>query len=292
MRFRRDRLIRASFPWVRSPIPKYEETAAVRERSESERAIELIHPDFLAERVQNYAFPNPLEAEADGLLAYGGDLQSDRLLAAYAQGVFPWYEEAPILWYSPSPRALLPVGGLRVNRSLARTLRRAPYEVRFDTAFRAVIEACASVSRPGQTGTWIGSDMIEAYCELHRLGFAHSVETWHRDELMGGIYGVSLGAAFFGESMFARRTDASKVALVSLMKRMEAWGFHFLDCQQHTPHTEKLGAVLIARDQFLSDLARALKAPTRCGSWEGAGRGDSSLSGPAPIRTDREQASE
>ena len=266
--------------------------AAVRERSESERAIELVHPDFLADRVQHHAFPNPLEAESDGLLAYGGDLNSDRLLAAYAQGIFPWYEEPPILWYSPDPRALLPVGGLRINRSLARTLRRAPYEVRFDTAFREVIEACASVPRPGQTGTWIGSDMIEAYCELHRLGFAHSVETWDGAELMGGIYGVSLGAAFFGESMFSRRTDASKVALVHLVKRMEAWGFHFLDCQQHTPHTEKLGAVLVSRDQFLSDLELVLKAPTRCGSWQGAGRNDLSLIDSPTIKTHGEKASE
>ncbi|MEE3328497.1 MAG: leucyl/phenylalanyl-tRNA--protein transferase [Myxococcota bacterium] len=221
----------------------------------------------MAACVERWPFPNPLEAGSDGLLAYGGDLQSERLLAAYAQGIFPWYEEEPILWYSPDPRALLPAGGLSLNRSLRRTLRRAPYSISFDTRFREVIEACAAVPRPGQSGTWIGSDMIEAYCELHHLGFAHSVETWHEGELVGGIYGVSLGTAFFGESMFSLRTDASKVALVSLVGRIEEFGFHFLDCQQHTPHTEKLGAVLVSREQFLADLAQALKEPTRRGPW-------------------------
>ena len=235
-------------------------------REEGEEG-ERLSAAFLAERVARWPFPDPLEAGSDGLLAYGGDLQSDRLLSAYAQGIFPWYEEEPILWYSPDPRAVLPVGGLCLNRSLRRTLRRAPYEVSFDRAFRSVIESCASVPRPGQSGTWIGSDMIEAYCELHRLGFAHSVETWQEGELVGGIYGVSLGAAFFGESMFSLRTDASKVALVSLMRRIEAFGFRFLDCQQHTPHTEKLGAVLVPREQFLTDLSHALEEPTRRGAW-------------------------
>ena len=237
------------------------------ERPESSQDLEWLPRDFVTGCVDRWPFPNPLESGSEGLLAYGGDLQSERLLSAYAQGIFPWYDEEPILWYSPDPRALIPVSDLCVNRSLRRTLRRAPYGVSFDTCFRQVIEACASVPRPGQSGTWIGSDMIEAYCELHRLGFAHSVETWHEGELVGGIYGVSLGAAFFGESMFSLRADASKVALVSLVRRIESWGFHFLDCQQHTPHTEKLGAVLVPREQFLSDLSRALEDPTRRGPW-------------------------
>ena len=239
----------------------------MRERPEHARALRLIPPEFIADLLAAADFPNPAGAGPDGLLAYGGDLDPERLLSAYALGIFPWYESPPILWYSPNPRALLRAGGLQINRSLARTLRRAPYTLTFDTQFRAVIEACATVPRPGQSGTWIGADMTRAYCELHELGFAHSVESWHEGELVGGIYGLSLGAAFFGESMFSRRSEASKVALVALMRRLEAWGFHFLDCQQHTPNTEKLGAVLVARDEFLMELARALEAPTRCGPW-------------------------
>ena len=239
----------------------------MRERSENARSVRLIPPGFIAELIRGSDFPDPSSADPDGLLAYGGDLSPERLLAAYALGIFPWYESPPILWYSPDPRAWLVAGDLRINRSLARTLRRAPYTVTCDTQFRAVIEACARVPRPGQSGTWIGQDMIEAYCELHRLGFAHSVESWLEGELVGGIYGLSLGAAFFGESMFARRSDASKVAFVALARRLEAWGFHFLDCQQHTPNTEKLGAIEVSRADFLRGLGGALQFPTRCGSW-------------------------
>jgi len=240
----------------------------VNERSESERQCRLIPPDFLAKLVDENPFPEPRDASSDGLLAYGGDLDPGRLLAAYAQGIFPWYESSPILWYSPDPRAVLFPDALRVNRSLAKNLRRERYAVTMDSDFRGVIEACAQVPRPGQSGTWINRDMIEAYCALHALGFAHSVEARWQGELVGGIYGLSLGAAFFGESMFSRRSDASKVALVALVERMRAWGFHVLDCQAHTPNTEALGAVLRPRADFLELLAAALEAPTRCGVWE------------------------
>ena len=240
----------------------------VTERSEGERQYRLIPPDLLRNLVDQNPFPEPRDASSDGLLAYGGDLEPGRLLAAYAQGVFPWYESSPILWYSPDPRAVLFPDALRINRSLAKNLRRNRYAVTMDSDFRGVIEACAQTPRPGQSGTWINREMIEAYCALHALGFAHSGEARGQGELVGGIYGLSLGAAFFGESMFSRRSDASKVALVTLVERMRAWGFHLLDCQAHTPHTEALGAVLWPRADFLELLAAALAAPTRCGVWE------------------------
>ena len=250
----------------------------VGERSEGERRLRLLPPEFIADLASAAPFPDPRAARPDGLLAYGGDLEPERLLAAYAQGIFPWYESAPILWYSPDPRALLFPDALRINRSLAKNLRRGRYAVSLDADFRGVIEACAHTPRPGQSGTWINPDMIEAYCALHELGFAHSVEARREGELVGGIYGISLGSAFFGESMFARSADASKVALVALVERMRAWGFGVLDCQSHTPHTERLGAVLWSRSDFLDLLERALRAPTRCGPWPLA---DASSSPPA-----------
>ena len=240
----------------------------VTERSESERRCRLLGPEFIGDLVARMPFPDPRTASADGLLAYGGDLEPERLLAAYAQGIFPWYESPPVLWYSPDPRAVLFPEDLRINRSLAKNLRRDRYALTADRDFRGVIEACAAAPRPGQSGTWINPDMIEAYCVLHELGFAHSVEARREGELVGGIYGVSLGTAFFGESMFSRRGDASKVALVALVERIRAWGFALLDCQAHTPHTERLGAVLVAREAFLDTLAGALEAPTRCGPWD------------------------
>jgi len=240
----------------------------VKERSAGERQCRLIPPEFIAELSGQHPFPDPRSGHSDGLLAYGGDLEPGRLLAAYAQGLFPWYESPPILWYSPDPRALLFPEDLRINRSLARSLRRSPYTLAVDENFRGVIEACAQAPRPGQSGTWINDDMIRAYCSLHELGFAHSVEAYAEGELVGGIYGVSLGAVFFGESMFSRRSDASKIALVALVDRIRAWGFRALDCQAHTDHTERLGAVLRPRTEFLGLLEEALEAPTRCGKWE------------------------
>jgi leucyl/phenylalanyl-tRNA--protein transferase len=214
-------------------------------------------------------FPPPEEAEPDGLLAVGGDLRPERLLAAYAQGIFPWYSEGlPILWHSPDPRFVLLPGELHVGRSLRKVIKRGEYTFRLDTAFEKVMAACGKVKRPGQRGTWITQDMKRAYSELHRLGFAHSAEAWRGEELVGGLYGVSLGSAFFGESMFALAPDASKVAFVLLSEQLVSWGFTLIDCQVETEHLARFGAVPWPREQFLLALADGLKAPTRRGKWE------------------------
>jgi len=207
-------------------------------------------------------FPDPELSDPSGLLAVGGDLRPERLLLAYSLGIFPWYAEGqPILWHSPDPRAVLLPGDLHVSRSLARTLRRGTYEVRLDTAFEAVIDACARSPRPGGPGTWITPAMREAYVRLHRLGFAHSAEAWSADgRLAGGIYGVALGAVFFGESMFTRGRDGSKVALATLVRQLERWGFALVDCQVRSAHLERLGAVSWPRQRFLAALERGLRA--------------------------------
>lgn len=225
-------------------------------------------PEELQRIVDAFPFPDPSEADLHGLLGYGGDLSPERLLSAYARGIFPWYDEDPILWFSPDPRMVLVPGDLYVNRTLAKNIRRGRYEVRVDTAFGDVVRRCAEAPRAGQDGTWITDDLLAGFESLHELGFAHSFESWHEGELVGGVYGMSLGAAFFGESMFATKSDASKVAFVALVRQIEEWGFHFLDCQVHTPHTEALGAVEWPREEFLGALERALQEPTRRGRWE------------------------
>lgn len=213
-------------------------------------------------------FPRPELAEPSGLLAVGGDLRPERLVLAYASGIFPWYDDSqPILWHSPDPRMVLAAGDLQINRSLAKTLRRGLYEVRLDTAFRAVIEACARAPRPGQEGTWITEEMIEAYVELHQRGLAHSAEAWSEGELVGGVYGVSLGSAFFGESMFATRPDASKVAFVTLVQQLARWGIDLVDCQVKTDHLARFGAVEQPRERFLAALGEAMTRETRLGPW-------------------------
>ncbi|MEM9490702.1 MAG: leucyl/phenylalanyl-tRNA--protein transferase, partial [Myxococcota bacterium] len=200
-------------------------------------------------------FPPPEMADENGVLAIGGDLSPDRLLMAYGMGIFPWYgEDLPIIWHSPDPRMVLKADKLHVSRSLRKALRKGLYDIRLDTAFGAVIEACAVLPRPGQDGTWIVDEMIDAYIELHELGFAHSVEAWRDDELVGGLYGVSLGGAFFGESMFARAPDASKIAFVTLVKQLRAWGIELIDCQVHTDHLARFGAENWPRARFLEAL--------------------------------------
>jgi|SRR5579883_3139447 len=212
-------------------------------------------------------FPPPEDAE-DGLLAVGGDLSVERLLLAYRSGIFPWYEDGlPILWHSPDPRCVIVLARLHVGRSLRKVLRRGEHEVRFDTRFAEVIRACKDAYRPGQRGTWITADMENAYLRLHELGFAHSVETYLGGELVGGLYGVSLGHMFFGESMFSRASDASKIAFVRLAEKLGGWGFDFVDAQVMTPHTEALGAEEWPRARFLSALKQELAYPTRRGSW-------------------------
>lgn len=214
------------------------------------------------------AFPDPDFAEPDGLLAVGGDLSPARLLLAYSHGIFPWFNEGdPILWWSPDPRCVVLRGAEHIPRSTLRKLRRGDFEIRLDTAFEAVVRACAEAPRKGQAGTWITEAMAEAYLVLHRAGCAHSLEAWKGGELAGGIYGVSLGAAFFGESMFARVPDASKVAFAALCERAWSWGFHFIDAQVPTEHLARLGARLVPRDEFRARLQRAMEVPGRVGPW-------------------------
>ncbi|HET6612823.1 MAG TPA: leucyl/phenylalanyl-tRNA--protein transferase [Kofleriaceae bacterium] len=212
-------------------------------------------------------FPRPDLAEDDGLLAVGGDLRPERLLLAYANGIFPWYhDELPILWHSPDPRMVLCTSDLHVSRSLAKTIRRHRFSLRLDTAFEQVIDGCAA-ARDGEPGTWITDDMREAYLELFRLGFAHSAEAWVDGELAGGVYGVSLGGAFFGESMFARVSDASKVTFVALVRQLSRWHIDLIDCQVYTDHLASFGAQPIPRAKFLAELDAALDKPTLPGRW-------------------------
>jgi leucyl/phenylalanyl-tRNA--protein transferase len=216
---------------------------------------------------ERLVFPPPEYAE-HGLLAVGGDLRPERLLLAYSMGIFPWYQRRqPILWHSPDPRMVLIPGAVKVSRSLHKTLMRKPFRLTLDTAFEAVIRACATVPRHGKRGTWITGDMHKAYVELHRRGYAHSVEAWKGRELVGGLYGVSLGAVFFGESMFSKVADASKVALVTLCRQLAAWGTNLVDCQVYTDHLARLGAVEWERPRFLGELRRALEVETRLGPW-------------------------
>jgi leucyl/phenylalanyl-tRNA--protein transferase len=213
-------------------------------------------------------FPDPALAEPDGLLAVGGDLSPERLLRAYAEGIFPWYsEETPILWWSPEPRMVLLPAELHVPRSLARTLRSGRFEIRSDTAFGEVIRRCAEKERPGQDGSWITGEMVEAYERLHELGHAHSFEAWDGEGLAGGLYGVSLGGAFFGESMFADRPDASKAAFVSSVEWMRGRGVELVDCQVDTDHLRRFGAREIPRAEFLARLRNALATPGAAGRW-------------------------
>jgi len=190
----------------------------------------------------------------EGLLAVGGDLRPERLLEAYRHGIFPWYsDDQPILWWSPDPRAVLFPDKLHISRSLKRSLRPGLFSVTLDTCFRDVMQQCAGPrTQYPEGGTWITAEMLEAYTRLHELGYAHSVETWQEGRLVGGLYGVALGGAFFAESMFTRVPDASKVALVSLVRQLQAWGFHIIDCQQASPHVLRFGVEEIPAETFSS----------------------------------------
>ncbi|MGH8146088.1 MAG: leucyl/phenylalanyl-tRNA--protein transferase [Rhodanobacteraceae bacterium] len=208
-------------------------------------------------------FPDPERALADpnGLLAFGGDLSPQRLLSAYTLGIFPWYSEGdPLLWWSPDPRCVFATDSVHVSRSLARTLRKTGWQWSMNRAFESVMRACAA-PRAGQDGTWITPDMIVAYTNLHLLGHAHSLEIWESDELVGGTYGVAVGRAFSAESMFSRRTDASKVALVMLAKVLHARGCPWIDAQVPNPHLLNMGARTIPRRQFLAGLSRLVAEP-------------------------------
>lgn len=214
------------------------------------------------------AFPPIEETDEDGILAVGGDLSSERLVQAYRRGIFPWYSEGlPILWHCPNPRFVLLPEQLHVPKSLRKVMRRGDFSIRLDTHFEGVIDGCAKTRRPGQRGTWITRDMRKAYVELHRLGLAHSCEAWQGDVMVGGLYGVSLGAAFFGESMFATVDDASKVAFSTLVEWMRSWGIKLIDCQQETAHLARFGATAWPRDRFARELEVLTRAPTRVGPW-------------------------
>ncbi|HEY0719979.1 MAG TPA: leucyl/phenylalanyl-tRNA--protein transferase [Gammaproteobacteria bacterium] len=198
----------------------------------------------------------------DGLLAVGGDLAPERILNAYRHGIFPWFSPGqPILWWSPDPRAVLFPEKLKVSRSLRKTIDRHTYRVTFDTAFEQVIRACAQTPRRGQDGTWISEEMQQAYIKLHEMGYAHSAESWLGDELVGGLYGLRLGRIFFGESMFSRKTDASKVPFVHLVRKLQAEGVVLIDCQVTTEHLLSLGAEEITRTRFIEMVARYSTLP-------------------------------
>ncbi len=216
-------------------------------------------------------FPPPEQANPWGVVAQGGNLSPGVLLSAYEQGIFPWYEEPPILWFSPDPRFVLQLDRFRVPSRLRRTVRGSPFSATFDRAFGEVIHACRATRLSDDTGTWITAEMEEAYCELHRLGHAHSVEVWDGTRLVGGLYGVAVGALFAGESMFSRARDASKLALIALVGLLDAWELTTLDCQSHTDYLASFGAEDIPRSHFLRTLARLRDErtlPAHWGEWD------------------------
>jgi len=213
-------------------------------------------------------FPPVHLATPEGLLAVGGDLRPERLLLAYQSGIFPWYsDDDPILWWSPNPRLVLYPEELKISRSLKKTILKGQYHVTMDTRFQNIIESCAQTRRKIGQGTWITTEMVQAYTRLHRMGYAHSVETWHQDNIVGGLYGVSLGRCFFGESMFSTMTDASKVALVCLRDYLQDHKFDLIDCQLPTDHLIRLGAREISRDDFIVQLGLSLHYPSLKGAW-------------------------
>ncbi|MBN2236956.1 MAG: leucyl/phenylalanyl-tRNA--protein transferase [Bacteroidales bacterium] len=216
----------------------------------------------------SFDFPDANLADDEGLIAVDGDLSPERLLNAYSSGIFPWYEQGSRkLWWSPNPRIILNPKTIHRSKSLKRKLNSKVYQCKFDTNFDAVINECAKTSRKDEDGTWLVDEMIAAYRKLHQLGYAHSVETYYQNELVGGLYGISLGKAFFGESMFFKKSDASKVALSYLCTHTEAWGFYFIDAQVETEHLLSLGAEKLERSDFLELLEKAIAFPTCKGKW-------------------------
>jgi leucyl/phenylalanyl-tRNA--protein transferase len=227
-------------------------------------------PYWIPSHASPYDFP-PLEnalEHPDGLLAIGGDLNPTRIMVAYRQGIFPWYsEDQPILWWSPSQRLVLFPENLKISRSLAKTIRHHKFTVTLDQNFAQVIQECAAPRRH-QAGTWITQEIKAAYCQLYHYHFAHSVEIWYQGQLVGGLYGVSLGKVFFGESMFSKMSDASKVALVYLVRQLQQWGYELIDCQVHTQHLQSLGAVEIPRQHYRALLDRFGDQTGKLGIWQ------------------------
>ncbi|MEC8380493.1 MAG: leucyl/phenylalanyl-tRNA--protein transferase [Myxococcota bacterium] len=216
-----------------------------------------------------HIFPSPELAEPNGLLGIGGDLHPDRVLLALREGIFPWYSNGqPILWFSPDPRYVLMPDRLHISKSLAKSIRKNPYEIKIDTDFVQVIEQCATVSRTGQKGTWITDEMIRAYCSLFEQGHAHSFEAWDSDRLVGGLYCVSVGGYIDGESMFALEPDASKIAFVWMVRQVQLWGYELIDCQVHTQHLERFGAEHISRQAYIQLIRRLGQSEIKqAGPW-------------------------
>ncbi len=213
-------------------------------------------------------FPDPELAEEDGLLGVGGDLSPERLLLAYGNGIFPWFSKGePIMWWSPDPRCVLYPDRLRISTSLRQALKKENYEIRFDTCFEDVVRHCAETKRKGQGGTWITKEMQQAYIRLHELGFAHSTEVLMDGKLAGGLYGVSIGSTYSGESMFHLRPEASKIALYFLVERLKGWGYPFIDCQVTNPHLLSLGAEKMRRKEFLERLRKLIAEPGDDRTW-------------------------
>ena len=225
--------------------------------------------DFVLPQLRTvHLFPSAREATEEGLLAFGGDLNPNRILKAYREGIFPWYsEDDPILWWSPNPRLVLFPKNFKTSKSFRRVLRNRGFEVKFDQNFEAVITHCGNVPRADQEGTWLTKEMKEAYMELHDMGYAHSIETYLDGELVGGLYGLAIGKGFFGESMFSLISDASKVSLCALSSLCVEKSYDFIDCQVETPHLVKWGAQLLERDDFLELLETTLTKDTDFGSW-------------------------
>lgn len=214
-------------------------------------------------------FPPVSFAEKDGLLAVGGDLSPERLLLAYRNGIFPWYSEGqPLLWWSPSPRLVIFPDEFKIPGRLARVVRKGKFTLSMDRSFRQVISACATTGERKTKGTWITGEMIEAYCQLHEMGFAHSVECWQAEELAGGLYGIALGGVFFGESMFSRQPNSSKIALVSLVHTLQEWDFDLIDCQLQTAHLMQFGAREIPGREFQKILGKSVLRQIKSGKWE------------------------
>lgn len=226
-------------------------------------------PVFLLSE-EEIAFPHPEMADANGILAVGGDLSPERLLTAYTWGIFPWFNEGePIIWWSPDPRFVLFPAELKVSKSMRPYFNQQKFSVTLDTQFEAVMRGCQTSKRDGQFGgTWITEDMIAAYVRLHQLGYAHSVEVLENDNLVGGLYGISLGNVFFGESMFAKVANASKFGFITIVRKLQDQGFQLIDCQQETNHLRSLGARAIDRNDFLTILQKNQEIETRVGSWQ------------------------
>jgi len=217
---------------------------------------------------REHIFPSARDASEEGLLAFGGDLNPNRILKAYREGIFPWYSpEDPILWWSPNPRLLLFPKEFKTSKSFRRVLRNKGFVVKFDHAFEEVITYCGDVPREGQEGSWLTKEMKEAYIELHNMGYAHSIETYYEGKLVGGLYGIAIGRGFFGESMFSLMSDASKVSLHALSNLCVEKSYDFIDCQVETPHLIKWGAKQVERDDFLDLLEKTINKETDFGSW-------------------------